>query len=419
MNTDQHSGAPVSPEPVTAAKTVLDILDVITRHRRFIAWFVLVCTTGATITALLMPKWYRSDASVFPAEKADLLGGLEGIASLAKNFSPTKALAGIGTNSETDRYMAILKSATVINAVIQKFDLVHVYEITSYPAEKTAKELLSNTEFTVQSEGNLTITVYDKDPQRAADMANYFVEMLNKTNSELGVQNARGNRIFIEERYNKNLTDLAATEDSLKAYQQRYGIIALPEQLEASIKAAAEITGQLALKEVQLGVLRRMESADNPSVVQAGVEIEELRHKIAQMRSGSNVPESEMKVFVPFNKAPQLGTEYVRRLRDVEIQYKILQFVSPLYEQAKVEERRETPSVLVLDKAFPAERKAKPKISLYGVLGLVVSLTLSLFIVFALEMVSKIKAGHADQLSRIVETLRADWFGLRIRGGQR
>lgn len=415
MNTDQHSGAPVAPEPVTAAKTVLDILDVITRHKRFIVWFVLVCTTGAIIIGLLQPKWYRSDASVFPAEKADLLGGLEGIASLAKNFSPTKALTGIGSNPETDRYLAILKSATVINAVIQKFDLVNVYGITSFPHEKTAKELLSNTDITVQNEGNLTITVYDKDPQRAADMANYYVELLNKTNSELGVQNARGNRLFIEERYDKNLADLAAAEDSLKAYQQRYGIIALPEQLEASIKAAAEITGRLALKEVQLGVLRRMQSADNPSAVETGVEIEELRHKLAQMSSGTDVPESQMKVFVPFSKAPQLGTEYVRRLRNVEIQYKILQFVSPLYEQAKVEERRETPSVLVLDKAVPAERKAKPKISLFGFLGLVVSLTTSLFIVFVLELISKLKAGHADRLNRIVSALRADWFGLRIR----
>ena len=190
---------------------------------------------------------------------------------------------------EIDRYQAILKSGRVSNAVIQKFDLVHVYGITDYPAENTLKELMNNVTFTVEDEGNLTITVCDKSPQRAADMANYYVEMLNKTNTELLVQNARGNRQFIEERYKKNLIDLSAAEDSLKAFQKKYGVIALPEQTEASIKAAAEIMGQLTIKEVQLSVLRKTQSADNSSVLAAQIEINELQNKLAQMNNGTNI----------------------------------------------------------------------------------------------------------------------------------
>ena len=418
MEKNPNREARIDNSQSSAGGTLLDVLEVVTRHRRFVVRFILLCTLAVTIVALLLPKWYRSDASVFPAEKADLLGGLEGIASLAKSFSPAKALTGLGASSETDRYLAILKSETVLGAVIQKFDLVHVYDITSYPGERTVKELLSNVEFSVENEGNLTISVYDKDPQRAADMANYFVDMLNKTNTELSVQNARGNREFIEERYNKNLTDLATAEDSLRSFQQRFGIIALPEQLEASIKAAAEISGQLALKEVQLGVLRRTQSIDNPSVETARIEIDELRRKISQMSSGANLSESEMKIFVPFSKIPQLGTEYVRRFRNVEIQYKILQLVTPLYEQAKVEEHRETPSVLVLDKAAPAERKAKPRVSLYALLALVISSVLSLFIVFSLEFLGKLKAEQPDRYSKLTGTLRSDWFGLRMRRPQ-
>ena len=326
----------------------------------FLLAAILSIVISAIVAFLITPK-FKSTASVFPAEKADLLGGLEGITSLAKSFSPSKALSSLGSNPETDRYLAILKSGTVISAVIRKFDLVHVYDITSYPGENTAKELLDNVDFTVETEGNITITVYDKDPKRAADMANYFVEMLNKKNTELQVQNARGNRQFIEERYNKNLSDLAASEDSLKAFQKKYGVIAMPEQTEASIKAAAEITGQLVIKEVQGEVFRRTQSSDNPSVIATQIEIDELHKKLSQMNSGVNVSTKEMNVFVPFSKIPDLGGEYIRKLREVEIQYKILQFITPLYEQAKVEEQRSTPSVIVLDYASPAERKAKPK----------------------------------------------------------
>jgi len=290
---------------------------------------------------------------------------------------------------------------------------VHVYDITSYPQEKTIKELLSNVDFTVEPEGNLTVTVYDKDRQRAADMANYFVDMLNKTNSELSVQNATANRVFIEARYEKNRVDLRASEDSLKAFQKQYGVIALPEQTEASIKGAAEIFGQLALKEVQVGVLRRSLSEDNPSVQAAQIEVDEFRKKLGEMNTGVGMGANDPKVFVPFKKLPDLGAEYIRRYRDVEIQYKILQFITPLYEQAKVEERRDTPSVLVLDRAAPAERKAKPKISLYALVGLVGSMLLSLIGVFAAEAIRGVRREDPERFGALVADVTSDWFGLR------
>jgi tyrosine-protein kinase Etk/Wzc len=226
-------------------------------------------------------------------------------------------------------------------------------------------------------------------------------------------QNARGNRQFIEERYKKNLSDLAKAEDSLKSFQKKYGVIALHEQMEASIKAAAEITGQLALKEVQANVLRRTQSADNPSVIATQIEIDELHNKLTQMNRGTNIPQNEMKVFVPFNKIPDLGGEYIRWFRDVEIQYKILQFLTPLYEQAKVEEQRQTPSVIILDRAVPAERKAKPKVSLYALIALVVSSLLSMLIIFSIEGFVRLRDSDPVRFNTIINYLRSDWFGLK------
>lgn len=394
----------------TPASTIIEFLTIVSKYRKFISRFVLSVTVVVTVAALLSPKWYKSTASVFPAEKADLFG-LEGISSLAKNLSPARAL--LGSNPEADRYMAILKSGTVLSAVIEKFKLDSVYDITSYKMEKTTKALLGNTEFSVEPEGNITISVYDKDPQRAADMANYFVELLNKTNTVLQSENARGNRQFIEERYNKNLTDLAAAEDSLRVFQKRYGIIAMPEQTEASIKAAAEIAAQLALKEVQVAVLGRTQSKDNPAVLAGQIEIDELRNKLTQMGS-TGAGGKDMNVFVPFSKVPDLGMEYLRRYRDVEIQYKILQFITPLYEQAKVEERRQTPSVIVLDKAGPAERKSKPKASLWGLIALVGSSLISVLAVFMMELRDRMKRNDATAYERLISEMWDDWFGLRF-----
>ncbi|HMD13400.1 MAG TPA: Wzz/FepE/Etk N-terminal domain-containing protein, partial [Bacteroidota bacterium] len=157
--------------------SLLNFLEVITRWRRFIVWFVLACTIITTVIALFMPRWYKSTSSVFPAEQADLFSGLEGVGSLVKSFSSTKKLASFGEPTELDRYVAILKSNTVMDSLISKFNLLTVYDVASspYKMEMARKELTSNTEIEAQDEGDLTISVYDKIPSQAAEMANYYV----------------------------------------------------------------------------------------------------------------------------------------------------------------------------------------------------------------------------------------------------
>jgi tyrosine-protein kinase Etk/Wzc len=395
----------------------VSLLSTLTKWRRFILISVLSGTIIAAAVAFLLTPKFEATTSVFPAERAELFGALEGVSSLMKSFS-AKSLANLGTNPELDRYMAILKSGRVLNAVIQKFDLVHVYDITSYPGEKTVKELLENVEFTAETEGYVTIVVYDADPQRAADMANFFVEMLNTVNTELLIVNARGNRQFIGNRYDKNLHDLAAAEDSLKSFQKRYGVIAMPQQTEEALKAGAQLWAQLALREVQLEIQKRTQSIDNPAVAAAQIEVDELRKKINQMNNGKGVAKGQTNIFVPFASIPDLGADYIRRFREVEVQYKILQILTPLYEQAKIEEQRQTPSVLVLDKGYPAERKSKPKRAFIALGGFVVSLVFSLCFAALADRWNGAREAQSPvyvMIDRLTTALKSDWRALRKR----
>ncbi len=400
------------------AETVLDFVAVMAKWRRFVVWFVLGCTIITAIVVLLLPKWYKATASVFPAEQTDLFSGLQGVSSLVKSFSPGGKLGSLTGPTETDKYVAILKSENALSKVIDKFDLTRVYDITSYPHEKTMKELISNTDFTIADEGNLEISVYDEDPARAAAMANYFVDLLNEINAQLHVQNARGNREFVEQRYNKNLADLRQAEDSLKAFQLKRGVLSMPEQTEASVKAGAAIYGMLAAKQIELDAMKRTLGESHPSIAEKQVEIDAIQAKLREMNNGSIVPADQMQIIVPFRKAPELAAEYVRLFREVEIQNKILQFITPLYEQAKVEEKRSTPSVVVLDRATVPERKAKPKVSLYALLAFVISAVVSLVIVFAGEGLRRVKSLDPDRYQRIVSAMKSDWFGLRVRSSR-
>ncbi len=391
-------------------EVLLDFFSVVAKRKRHLAIFVLGATVLTSTIAFVLPKWYKATASVFPAESADLFGGLGGISSLVNSISPMKKLSSLTGGSEMDRYIAILKSERALTAVIQKFDLIKVYDISKYTREKSVKELLSNVDIEQSDEGSLLVSVFDKDPQRAADMANYFIEMLNEINSELHVQNARANRNFIEQRYDKNLSDIQAAQDAFKKFQLATGVVAVPEQIEASIKVGADLYAQLNVKEIELSILDRTVSTKHPSYNEKLIEVQELRKKLHSMNEGSSALASDMKILLPFKQTPELGAEYLRLYRDVEIQYKILQFIAPLYEQAKVEESRSTPSVVVLDHASVPEMKAKPKVLLYGLLAFVISSLLGLFAIFLVEARDRIQLAMPERYALLTSLLRTDWI---------
>jgi len=390
----------------TVGHSFIEFLTITVKFRWFLFWFIFVITTSATLLALLSPKWYKASASVLPAEQTDFLGALGGLSSLVKGFTPSKGLAALTGSTELDRYIAILKSSTLADNVIKEFNLTKEYDLEGDYYEKVVKEFTSNLDIEVQDEGNLLVSVYDKNPQRAADIANYMVGKLNEINTRLSVTNAKANREFVEKRYFENKNDIDDLENQMKDFQEKYGVVAVPEQLESTVKAMSEIYADLVKKEVALNVIQKTYGANSPMLNQLEIEVEELKSKINKINAGTEVSKDGINLLIPFKKAPDLAYKYLKIYKDLEIQYKILEFVQPMYEQAKVEEVRNTPSVLILDKAGPPERKAKPKGSLYFIISFLSSTFLGLLIVFSLEGINKIKNIDPERYDFIKQSLR-------------
>jgi len=400
---------------IKVGSTFFEFITTTVKYRWFLFWFVLLITAGATIYALVAPKWYKATTSVFPAERTDFLGGLSGLSNLVKNFSPSRGLAALTGANESDRYIAILKSSSVIDDVISKFELRKVYDMEDEWYEKVYKEFTSNVDIVVQDEGNLTIDVYDKDPQRAADIANYMIERLNEINTRMSVTNAKANREFIEKRYFQNIADINNLENSMKEFQQKYGVIAVPEQLEATVKSMSEIYAELYKKEIELNVFKQTYGKDHPLTLNADIEMKEIKKKIDLLNKGTDTSQKDVKLLIPFKQAPELGNEYLKIYRNLEIQYKILEFIQPLYEQAKVEEVRSTPSVVVLDKAYPPDRKAKPKGTIFALVSFVSSTIFGFFLIFLFELFNKMKVSDPVKHSYIKNQLKKDFMRLTFR----
>ncbi len=376
----------------TIGQTFIEFLSILVKYRKFLAIFVFIITLGTSIYAILAPKWYKATVSVFPAEKTDFISTLTGISGIARNLSASRGLSALtGSPTELDKYIAILKSATVTDDIIKNFNLREEYNMEDDYYEDVVREWQKKLDLNIEDEGNLTISVYSRDPKKAADIANYLVERLNQVNTQLSVTNAKSNREFIEKRYKQNLEDISNLENTMKEFQQKYGVIAVPEQIEATIKSMSEIYLEMYKTEIQFNVIKQNYGEEHPLTKSAKINLDELRKKINQLNIGSDLSQKDSKLLIPFKEAPKLANEYLKIYRNLEIQYKILEFIQPLYEQAKVEEVRNTPSVLILDKAGPPEKKAKPRVRIYFLLGLVGSIISGLFIVFTYEMFEKLK----------------------------
>ena len=370
-----------------------DFLIILVKYKKTIIINVLVVTLAAIIVSLIIPKKYTSVASFIPPKKqGGMFGSISGFSSTIKDLS--KTLGGIGNVSdESYNYLVILKSRTATEKVIKKFNLREVYDIDKErPFEYVMDELKDNTEFQVEDEGNITVSVNDKSPKRAAEMANYYVQILNEISTKLSVTEARNNREFIEKRFIQLQTDIANIEDSLEHFSRKYNVLEMKEQMKAEITAAAELKAKTEIAKIEKDILKSSYGDDNPLVHQAELKVTELNKRLYSMKFGedSNL-KSSLNLFIPFEKIPETGIKYVRLMRDYEIQTKVLEFIYPMYEQAKIEEQKDTPVVLVVDKAVPAEKKSSPKRALIVITAFLLSFFFSVGFVLIKESYSSLQ----------------------------
>lgn len=358
---------------------VLPLLSIAYRWRRFIIINTLLAAVISVIVSLVLPKWYRSTASILPPKDSDALNPLAAAGSMLKGLSLGRRVGGSALGPYN--YLAILKSRSALDSVVRKFNLIEAYDVGDTSMEEAVKELKENVAFELQDEDYITIEVMDKDPDRAAAMANYFVDVLNSVSLRLGTREARNNREFIERRLEMTKADLRKAEEALQSYQEDSKMVVIPEQnSSSSVGGVAELYGMKARKEIELAILRKSVSPEDPAIGQLELELREI--------------DSKLETF------PEIGIESIRLYRDVIIQQKIVEILLPLYEQAKVDEQKDVPVLLVLDRAVPAEKKTKPQRSLIvlGSVALVFFLSLLAAFVFQRAVSAGTSAGTFGDL---------------------
>lgn len=396
---ESHSNVPDNrPHVENDEINLLEYLLVVARNWRLIGKVCAAAFVLSLLVSIMLPNIYVATARLMPPSE-----GKGGLAAMLGGMGDLAALAGLSTGGGSgDLYVGMLKSRTVADAIIDRFKLMEVYG-HDYRV-KMYEELNELVKISLgKKDGIISVSVEDEDAQRAAEIANAYVEELQKLNVQLNLSSAGRQRVFLEDRLVVVKQDLVRAEEALRSFQKVSGAIKLDDQSKAIIETIAQLKGQIASKEVELGVARSFQTEHNPEVKVLREAIAGLKEQLRRLEESPEGKRVSGDIFISTSSVPDIGLQFARVMREFKVQETLYELLTKQHELAKIEEAKDTSTIQVLDSASVPDRRSKPK-RLFVVLSVTFAAGLgALLWVFVREVFSNM--GSEDR--RIWEEVKA------------
>jgi tyrosine-protein kinase Etk/Wzc len=377
-----RDGSNLELEPVTYAgsqdhgssSSLFAVLSTLVAGSRSIVVYTIGGLLLGLLAATIIPNRYTAETRILPPEKSNSIGAaMLGQLGIFSGFSPKN----LGVKDSSDAYESMLKSRTVADALIDRFGLREIYGVRTFTDAR--KRLESATEIATSKDNVIMVRVTDRDPKRAAAIANGYAEELHSMNKRLAIGEAAQRRQFFEAELGGEKEALANAEVELRRTQESTGLIQLDAQAKAIIESIANLRAQIAAKEVQLRAMRSYATESNAELVRIQNELAGLRQQLAEVQRGQASRPGD--VIVPASKVPTAGLEYVRKLREVKYHEALFEMLAKQLEIARIDESKEIAALQVIDVATVPEKKSSPKYSLFGLGGLLAGLFVSVTLV--------------------------------------
>lgn len=358
--------------------SILDLILVLMERKVFVLVFMGIVSTAAIILTLVLPKSYSAKAVILPPATNQMslpLGSLAGGDAVVSNLMRSLNLFGAGGG--TDQLLSILDSRKLADRAIRKFDLETHYKFRGkkYFPEDVIRAFHLNLKVKENDFGNIEVSFMDKSPDRAYKMANFIVEQLDSINYQIAKEHAGYSRRFFEERLLRIKSDLDTAHNRFAKFKLANNYLDLEKQIESTVDVLAGIETERMSLELEIDQLRSKLGGDNQRLREL------IREKgILEKRSKAFLTKGDGEILVALKSTPTLGIEYAYLFRDVKVQEAIYQFVLQMFEQAKMNEANNVPTVRVLEHAYLPKKRARPKRAIICILiffsGLVVVSTI-------------------------------------------
>jgi len=347
-------------------------LWVLWRSRRFI-WSVTWKTFIASIIlAFLIPSHYKSAVRFVPGENSTTSSGSSMMGLLSKALGSDNssmsfgldAASLLGAKTPGAFYVEVLKSRTVQDRLINRFDLRARYSKSTYFEARKKLAKFTDVEEDKKS-GVITLTVTDYEPKMAAQIANAYIQELNRLAVDLNTSSAHRERQFLEERLATAKQDLARASAALSQFTSKNSMVDPQNEGRAVMDAAARMQGELIASETELKGLQQIYSDDNVRVRTLKARIAELQAQLKKLVGQNNDAASQDAAgwaapYPSMHTLPGLGSRYAELYREAKIQEAVYAFVTQQFEMAKIQEAKELPIVRVMDAGVAPEKRSSP-----------------------------------------------------------
>ncbi len=333
--------------------------------------------------AVLLPDLYTASVVVMPPQSNSTSAAM--LAEMGNLGALASMSGGLSIKNPNDMQVALLKSRTVEDAMVARFHLEAEYRKRYVSAACKRWEKMTAVDSGLK-DGLIRVSVADRDPRRAAELAGGWVEEYRRLTASLAVTEASQRRLFFERELSGARDELTRAEDNLKETEQRTGVLELDSQARAMIASAAMLRAQVAAKEVEIRSMREFATSENPDLARAEQELTGMESQLAAMDVDTDHATGDL--IAPKGKITQAGLDYARALREVKYQEAMYELLARQYEAARVDEARQGPLVQIVDPAIVPDRPSSHYKLWIFIGGLVLAFPLALVTALIVEAIS-------------------------------
>lgn len=381
---------------------IFELLFLMGRRKRRVVWLVGTATVLSVIAAFVVPSIYEANTKILLPQQSASIASMFSGASLASLAGAPRDLSS-ALKSPTDIYVSMLESRSVADAIIDRFDLMHVYK--SRRRMDCRKTLAGNVIINTEKGNIITITVRDRDPNRAAEIANGFVDELSRLNQDLAITEAKARRQFFEQQLRTEQDALIEAETRMVRTQQSTKLIAPESQTKVTVEGIGKLKEQIGTLEGQLQAARLYGTERNANVLRLEAELAGLREQLVHLVKQDQGQEG----LIATSKIPEAAIDYVRRARELKYHESVMELLLRQFEAAKLDEAREGATIQVLDRAIAPEFRTSPHRKVMVLIAMFAAMVLSVFWAFSEEAWTRAMA-H-PRLAKEIDVLLGIWFG--------
>ncbi|MEE3235020.1 MAG: Wzz/FepE/Etk N-terminal domain-containing protein [Candidatus Latescibacterota bacterium] len=386
-------------------RNLLEYVFVIVKWRRLIFWPVIVIGALSTAIVFILPKKWEAETTLIPVESdssslelnmlmgATIPGGLTGL---------------LGQATPGERLITLLESRRVLGTIVDRFNLSADYGVES--RELAIDQFRENVKSELTRDGALVISVEASTAEGASDMANALgreLDYVNRENQQVQASELAG---FLEERMQSVQEEIEENVIILQRFQQEKGIVDVSAQTSALFELTQRLVQELALLEVKLGVASRRLHPDHEERQLLQMEIDELRSQLFEIVGSDVQNKNKSATYAALGPSirewPILALEYAQLVMELKVDEQVLAFLAAQLEDAKLSKAQDIPTLNVLDPAIVPEIRSAPNRALILIISVVLTLTLSVILIFIIEAFSKLSEENRINLTAIRDQLK-------------